>query len=87
MHAGAVAMIAVRLRTRDGLERINVEPSASLNTLKDLISQKVERPREQLTISTDQTLVRAPEACPAGLLHTVMLACAVMGSTTSYACS
>lgn len=51
-------MIAVRLRTRDGLERIHVEQNASLSALKDLISQKVERPHEQLTISTDQTLVR-----------------------------
>ena len=50
-------MIAVRLRTRDGLERIQVEQTASLSTLKDLISQKVERPLDQLSVSTDQTLV------------------------------
>lgn len=57
MHADSVIMIAVRLRSRDGLERIQVEQNASLSSLKDLISQKVERPLDQLIISTDQTLV------------------------------
>jgi hypothetical protein len=51
-------MIAVRLRTRDGLERISISPDATLGLLRELISQKVERGVDRFIISTDQTLVR-----------------------------
>ena len=50
-------MGVVRLRTRDGIERINVSDDASVGGLRDAISEHIKRPAQQFVMSMDQTLV------------------------------
>lgn len=53
-------MLTVRLRSRDGLERLQVEPSSSVLALKELVSKHIEQPLSKFVLSTDQALVRHP---------------------------
>eukprot|EP00892_Ulva_mutabilis_P011724 jgi/Ulvmu1/8924/UM005_0015.1 len=56
-------MIVVRLRTRDGLERINVPDDATVGSLREAISEQIKRPAQQFVISMDQSLLtsKTPE--------------------------
>ena len=50
-------MSVVRLRTRDGIERIYVPSDATVSVLRQAIGEQIKRPAQQFVISMDQTLV------------------------------
>jgi Nuclear pore localisation protein NPL4 len=58
-----VGMLTVRLRTRDGTERIQVAADGNVAHLREAVSNQVERPVTQFVLSTDQSLVRCWQ-CP-----------------------
>lgn len=51
------AMGVVRLRTRDGIERISVPDDANVGGLREAISEHINRPAQQFIMSMDQSLV------------------------------
>ena len=53
-------MLTIRLRTRDGTERISVTRQGCVGDLRNAVSEQVERPPTQFVLSTDNTLVRQP---------------------------
>lgn len=57
-------MSVVRLRTRDGLERITVPHDATVGVVREAISEQIKRPAQQFVISMDQSLVRHTYARP-----------------------
>jgi Nuclear pore localisation protein NPL4 len=50
-------MLTVRLRSRDGLERVQVPADSTLGTLRQVVADKIQRPVDQMHMSCDQTLV------------------------------
>ncbi|KAL3153175.1 hypothetical protein ABBQ38_011927 [Trebouxia sp. C0009 RCD-2024] len=53
----------IRLRSRDGLERIEVDAGGTIGTLRQQISSDLNMPRENVTLSKDQKLLvsKTPE--------------------------
>lgn len=51
-------MLTLRLRSRDGLERIQAEPASTVSQLKDLVSKLINHPPANFVLSADQALVR-----------------------------
>ena len=56
--AFVLGMLTVRVRSRDGLERLQIESQANVSQLKDAISKLVKLPTSHFIISTRQELVR-----------------------------
>jgi hypothetical protein len=53
------SMLTIRLRTRDGTERIQVRKDAKLWDLRATVSEQIERPTEGFVLSLNRDLVRS----------------------------